>query len=330
MGLILTAQDKIVDDFIKRSKKQIDKLRQQDSDEIDICMDIRRVNKSANLCMTELLFVKEVIKRFNYHDLYYVVMNFERIINSVHKQRNFMYALFCAISRTKPSEEEKNAIKSTISKFYKRIAFIHEVPIQENIKLTPIQEYLDIIGETNFMEEIREIMPTGKEIFESMTNGSMDRLISSMLTTLKNEGKDELYKGRLSEYTKMIRERCEKEKEEREKERTANAKSEAENGIGLFIELFCRGIRNLKTETSIHLTERSIREHLNAGHRGKFCILCCGYRNGKIMYRYVANGQNIVPRFGNVSLYESIDDANREIASLINAYPDRAFAPIAI
>lgn len=330
MGLILTAKDKIVNDFLTRSQKQIGNLRQLDSDEINICMDLRRVKKSANVCMTELCFVKEVIKRLNINDIYYVVMNFERIIHSVYRQRNFMHALFCAISQTKPSEEEKNAIKSSISKFYKRIAFINEVPIQENIKLTPIQDYLDIVGATNFMEEIREIMPTGKEIFESITNGSMDSIISNMMTTLKNEGKDELYKARLAEYTKMVRVRHEKEKEERSKERTAKAKNEAENGIGLFKELFCRGIRNLKTEKLIHLEERTIRVHVNAGHRGKFCILCCGYKNGKIIYRYVLDDQRLGKFFANVSLYETINDANEAITSLLRVYPDKAFTPIAI
>lgn len=326
----LTANGQIVDDFLKRSQKQYGKLRQLDSDETDLCLDIRKVRKSANLCMTELLFVKETIKRTGISDLYYVVMNFERIIHSVYRQRNFMNALFAAVSTTKPSEEEKKAIKHSISDFYKRISYINEIPIPENIKLTPIQDYLDVVGAENFLEEIRAIMPTGKDIFESRTNGSMDSIISNMMTTLKNEGKDELYKARLSEYTKMVHARREKEKEERSKERTAKAKNEAENGIGLFKEMFCRGIRNLKTEKSIHLEERSIRAHLNAGHRGKLCILCCGYRNGKIMYRYVLGDKSLGKFFTNVALYESIDDANREIASLINDYPDRAFEPIAI
>lgn len=326
----LTAHGQIVDDFLKRSQKQYGKLRQLDSDETDLCLDIRKVRKSANLCMTELLFVKETIKRIDISDLYYVVMNFERIIHSVYRQRNFMNALFAAVSTTKPSEEEKKAIKHSISDFYKRISYINEIPIPENIRLTPIQDYMDIIGAKSFLEEIRTLMPTGKDVFEARANGSMDNLISKMMTTLKNEGKDEIYKGRLFEYTQIIRERAKKEREERAKERSEEAKKEAENGIGLFKELFCRGIRNLKTEKSIHLEERSIRKHINAGHRGKLCILCCGYRNGKIMYRYVLGDKSLGRFFTNVALYESIDDANREIASLNNDYPDRVFEPIAI
>lgn len=330
MSICLTTHAQTVNSYLKRSIESSKKLRQLDNDETDICFDLRRVKKAANLCMTELCFVKEVIKRLNIHDLYFVVMNFERIIHSVYKQRNLMHALFSAVSQTKPSEEEKKAIKRSISDFYKRISFINEVPIPENIKLTPIQDYMDVVGAANFLEEIRAIMPTGKDIFESRTNGSMDSLISNMMTTLKNEGKDELYKARLSEYIKMVHARCEKEKEERSKERTAKAKNEAENGIGLFKELFCRGIRNLKTEKSIHLEERSIREHLNAGHRGKLCILCCGYRNGKIMYRYVLGDQSLGKFFTNVALYETINDANDAIASLLHTFPEKAFAAIAI
>lgn len=330
MGLYLTIHARVINDFLKKSQTRKSQLRQLDKEETDISLDLRRVRKSANLCMTELQFVKEVIKKLNISDLYFVVMNFERIIHSVYRQRNLACALFSSIFQTKPSEEEKKAIRYFISSFDERISYINKIPIPENIKLTPIQDYMDFIGASNFLEEIRNLMPTGKDIFEARTNGTMDNLISNMMSTLKSVGKDELYKARVSEYSEITRKRIAKEKEEKDKERKAKCKNEAENGIGLFKELFCRGVRNLKAEKVIHLTENSVREHLNAGHRGKFCILCCGYHNGKIIYRYVASNGKLSLNFSNVSLYETIDEANKAVTSLIGVYPEKVFAPIAI
>ena len=320
----------ILHDFLARSQNGNATLRQLTNEETEIVLDLRKIKKSANLCMTEMMFVKEVIKRLNITDLYWVVMNFERIIHSVYRQRNMAHAVFAAVSHTQPSDEEKKSIHYFISSFEKRISYINEVPIPENIKLTPIQDYMDIVGASNFLEEIRTLLPTGKDIFDARTNGTMDNLISHMMQTLSDAGKDRLYKKRLDEYVDIIRKRAEKDRAERLEERNRKRKSESENGIAVFKELFCKCVRNMNSEKKINLSENAIRSHLNAGHRGMLCILSCGYINGKYSYKYVSDDQRLINRFGDVSLFGTIDEANKAILTLQSIYPTNSFLPIAI
>lgn len=330
MSLWLSSSDFDLQEFLRKAFAKERELRKLTPDEFGVVVELREIKKAANLCLTEMCFTKEVIFRLRIYDLMWVKNNFERMIHSLTKQRDLIRAVSKAYSGLKPEEKELKAIQKLISDVKKRIAYINAVPIPENIQLTPIQDYLDLIGGKSFVDEVKTAFPAAKDLFESRENGQMDDYISEMMDTLENAGKAEAYKERLAAYTKRAKERIEKDKAEKETEKKAVALNESINGIDLFREQFFKGIRTLQGSSRINLSATAVNSQLKRGNRGKFCILCCKFTQGKLRFRYMLANGNDSPSFQNVGLYKDLEEAVTAMSGFQKMYPDRAFEAVRI
>lgn len=329
MSLYLSSKDFALHDFLRKAK-QGGNLRKLTPDELNLYVELREAKKAANLCMTELIFTKNVIRRLNIYDLYWVCNNFERITKSIFKQRELIKAVSAAVMRRKPEPEEKEAIAGLIKDIRKRIDYLNSIPIPENIRLTPIQDYLDLTAGKSFIDEVKTEFNGAKDLFESRENGRMDEYITEMMDTLEKSGKAEAYKERLAVYTKRAQERIEKAKAEKEAEKKAVALNESINGIDLFRELFFKGIRTLQGSSRINLSATAVSSQLKRGNRGKFCILCCKFTQGKLRFRYMLANGNDSPSFQNVGLYTDLQEAVNAMNGFQKMYPDRAFEAVRI
>lgn len=332
MGLYLSSNDWVLHEYIKRAFAPEEKtVRKMSPEEFKTVLELREVKKAVNLCMTEMVFTKAVIYKLKINDLMWVMNNFGRIISSLGKQKEFLNAVSAAYSYRKPDADEKKAVEKVIADILKRIEYLNKVPIPENIRLTPIQDYMDLLGADTFIREVKTVFPASKDLYQAQRNGEIEKYISDMLDTLKQAGKADLYKERLGAYVSMIQKRKEKAEAEKEAEQFEIAKHEAENGIDLFRELFFKGIRNIQGVEKIGLAKTAITHHLIHGHRGKFCILCCGLaKNGKLMYRYMKKSGEASKSFQGCALYNDLAEAGEALKGFQTIYPDRAFTAVAI
>lgn len=328
--MYISKKDEILHGWLKMAFRKKRNIRELKPSEFGLVVGIREIKKAANTCITEMLFIKRVIEKLNIKDLFWVKQNFERMIYSMHKQRDLISAVGKAFSCYKPKDEEMEVISYFIDTIKKRIEYLFSIPIPENIKLTPIQDYIEFIGADNFMDELREEFPHTYELYNSKDNGRMDDYIEKMLDVLRKAGRTEDYKVRLNHYIEISKKREEARKREQEEEKREKAISEAKTGILIFRQNFYKGIATLEGNDIIGMSRKSVKHQLDLGNRGKYCILCCGYYNGRILYRFVKKDLSLVKSFQSVAVYKTITEAKRTVIRLSKAYPDKVFDAVAI
>ena len=330
MSFWLSSSDFDLQEFLRKAFAKERDLRKLTPDEFGVVVELRKIKKAANLCITEMCFTKEVISRLRIDALMWVKNNFARMINSLIKQRDLIMAVSKAFSGLKPDEKELKAIQKFVADIKKRIAYINAVPIPENIRLTPIQDYMDLVGGDNFINEVKTVFPMSKDLYESQKDGSIERYINEMMETLEKAGKAEAYKERLGAYVEIANEKKKAREREKTMEKQAYALNEAQNGILFFREQFFKGIRTLNGSANIGLSASAISHHLKQGDRNKFCILCCKFSQNRLQYRYMMANGTFSKSFLNCGLYDTFQDATSVIANYVNLYPDIAFEAVSI
>lgn len=332
MSLYLTYNSSILHSFIKKcSSDGKDKIREMDDKELETMAKLRDAKKAANICITEMLFVSEVIDRLKIDDLYCVSKNFHRIANSLYKQRQFVCAATIAFSCNKPDQEEHNAILKLVAEIYKRIDYLNGVPIPENIKITPIQDYLDLVGCRSFADDVKKQFPAWKDVYQSKDNGQMDNYIATIMSTLAEAGKEEAYKERLAAYVGLVNDKIAKAKAEKKEKVMAYAFNESVNGMSFFKDHFSKGIRTLAGSEKINLSKSAIHYQLNNGNRGKFCVLCCRLVKNNLAFRYMDLNGIENKSFASAGTYQSYEEAVKTMNVIKARYPaDRAFDVVCI
>lgn len=316
--------------FLKRTAKREGKIRELSPEEFGMLMEIRATVKDMTFIRTQIIFITQVIRSREIRELDWIVQNFFRITGSLKKQQELLKAMSASFSRVKPDDREMGGIRQAIRHAKERIAFLDNTVIPENITLTPIKDYVDIIGLDGYRNELRAWFPTSKALFDSQFDESMDKYIAHVFDTLAQTGSKETYRERLDHYIRIAEERKARDKAEKDAERLALALSESENGMSLFRDLFFKGIRNLETIDKIGLSKQAIHQHMAQGHRGKFCVLCCGYYQGHLSFRYMTKGGDRNPTFAGCGIYETFPDAVQAIKGFQTAYPDKVFEAVAI
>ena len=100
--------------------------------------------------------------------------------------------------------------------------------------------------------------------------------------------------------------------------------------VAQFRELFLKGIRTLEGSSKINLSATAVNSQLKRGNRGKFCILCCKFTQGKLRFRYMLANGNDSQSFQNVGLYTDLQEAVTAMSGFQKMYPDRAFEAVRI
>lgn len=329
MGVWLRDTTKILHKYLDRSTHR--PARQLSSEETATVLELRQLEKNINVCVTEIILIKHLINHLKIRDLFWVVNNFERIATSLIKQRRLVSAARLGMMALAPDEDEAKAIARLKPDIEERIRYLNSIPIPENILLTPIHEYVELSGEKSFADIIRKKYPTAKEMVQLHENiQEIDAVVNEIVTKLKEVGKENDYVERLNNYIAISERKKASLKAEKERERRKEELKESQNGIFMFTNQFFEGIRTLKGNKDIGLSLASISRHMAEGHRGKFCVLCCGLVNGRLIYRYVKDDGSLLQRFTDVGIYDSYDIANTAISRFKERWPTRAFEAVAI
>lgn len=327
----LSKKGQILHDYITRSEQSGDIIRDLTGEELELYASIRSSVKSVNAFVTELIFIRKVIKAMEIYDLYVVANNFYRISHSMVLQRDLLTAAKCSLLRKQPNEDEIKSIKLLQKQINDRIKYLSAVCVSENIKLTPIQDYIDIVGDKNYLINIRNRFSRSMDVFKASNDeNNLNDYVHEVMSELKKHGKAEAYKERIAEYKKTTDKKAEQSKKEKEKEKIDAIRNEADNGIILFKDLFAKGIRTMDGCQKIGMSQLGVRRELNNGARGKFCIIGCGFSKNHLFFRYINRQGNLNKVFSSLWFFETYDEGRHFLGEYQDKYPNMAFDIVAI
>ena len=143
----------------------LDRARQEDgaktirkltADELEAIHELGKQYKEFNRVIMELLVIINVLTRLRQTELYYIVANARRIIQSLARQRNKGYVIKKALAIVKPKDDVMPEIRRFIAVSRRRMDYIRQTIIPENLDLTPIKEYVKLIGAESFASAVYE------------------------------------------------------------------------------------------------------------------------------------------------------------------------------
>jgi len=319
----------ILHGYIRKTANGDKPLRSLNHGEVDLVLDLKRIEKETNVCITELCLAKEILKGMRDINCYWIITNLWRMIDSMVKQRKLVTGARQTLMRLAPNQMEYGSLISLRNEVRDRIKYLREVPVPENIRLTPLQDYVEIMNAESLSELMLKRWPIISDMVEVQRDpAALGLVCDEIMKVLKEHGRENSYVLRIQEYIQHRNEIREQYKQEKAEQKRNEALRESQNGIRIFMEKFFSSVRNHRTCDAIHLSNKCITEQINAGHRGDFCILSCGFYTGNYVYRFVQDDGKLINNFRHAGFYKTRDEALNMIESLKNKYSDHIFEAV--
>ena len=133
-----------------------------------------------------------------------IITNLFGIAKSIERQRKLAKGVNRKTAHTPTSEKERWAITRMCSRMNARMDYLSGTVIPENLKMTPIFDYLKITGR-NWEDDLQEL--TGLFLSREEIEKRMEEYISRVLNTI--QGHPATYRKELDAYNERIRNRAE-------------------------------------------------------------------------------------------------------------------------
>lgn len=319
--------------YLDRSNAKRDRpIRNMTSEELERSDILRKRIKDMAILITEMITIRNLLRTINEPKLFYIQNNINRIMFSVVHQRDFAKSLRRAFMTVQPMPYEEPLIKDFISRVATRIDFLRGTIIPENLLLTPIQEYLEIIGEKDFTADINAKFGNRTAMFDANTgkNDEIEHYAADILLTVHEHGLDDKYRERLNRYIEMENRREENKKQERKAEKDRRDMELMKDGMDAFQRMFNKGIRTLKGCETIKMGFWTIEKKISEYGRDGYVLLCVYVHNNKCVYRYGGEKNDLVPTFYQARIFKDGFEATDAMAEMEKKYPDRLFDVIRI
>lgn len=312
----------------KYTQVKFRKIRQMSPEELDVYGALDVAEKDFNVLTTELFCTLAILRTLENADMEYIIVNLRRIVNSLVKQRNKIFLVRKALSTYAPEPEEFTDIKYFRKACDERIRFLRVTVLPENLKLTPIAEYLQIIGKDSMREVLLDRFKTGHALY-AMNSGedpeSLNAFVSEILQTVSDAGRLNEYEIRLKEYIDIVDSRRQKKAEEDAARKLQENLKIAQDEMLNFQRLFHNAVFKWKSCEKIHMGKRTIESRINRYGRGIFFILCCYVARGRVVYRYIGSSLRLGIGFATAHVYKEEADAKDDLETLRKANPDKVF-----
>lgn len=322
----------VLDMYLRKyDKTKQNPIRRMTSEDTRTLVDLNDLQHEFNMLMTELFTVKDVVKAMGDRRLAYVVSNLFRVINSLMKHRDKVRVVRYAWCAIRPEEDEEQGVKTFIRQSRERIRYIGETVLEENAKLTPLTEYLEVRGKT-LKEDIYGFFGSRSAMYGATRgeNDLMDKYVGHILTVLEESGKKTLYQERLERYVRQRDERMEAIRAEKQAEKNAVLQKALRDGMDVFRSRFNCAVFNLKDDGSIGVSLMSIEGMIRRHGRNAYVILRTSVHNGKIYFRYMKDGGNYTRSFAGAKAYRTEGEAEKERERLQKKEPWKLFEVIKI
>lgn len=294
--------------------------RKMTENEIRFSNTMRILKNEMNIAMAEVIALKEILKIID-PSMCVIVKSLYSVSNSLAKQRDFLIAAMIQFKKRKPDEKERYALNKLVRDINSRLIYIRKTVIKENIDLTPIKEYLEIVKSDSFVEDFHGYFSNFKSSFE---DGAIDEYAHHIVNTVKDAGRMEDYLPRLQQYKDSEEKRKQiilAEKAEEKRQKILYDHDTAEEFLFVFSNRvrYCidHGVEDKRIGFCAVRASRKITES-----RGKAIVLKTKLLNGKPSYRYV--GKNgVVTSFSSARVFD-IHEAEQMVKTLLKADPSSA------
>ena len=315
----------------------LDRARQEDgaktirkltADELEAIHELGKQYKEFNRVIMELLVIINVLTRLRQTELYYIVANARRIIQSLARQRNKGYVIKKALAIVKPKDDVMPEIRRFIAVSRRRMDYIRQTIIPENLDLTPIKEYVKLIGAESFASAVYERFSEPRRIYAITSKedaAAMDAYVDEMIETVRKGGMEQAYKERIQVYIRRADEIAEKREEEKRREKDEERMRLAEEGMMLFYRMFNNGVFTLKGDDRIKMGPEALLRAIDKFGRHSFCVLVCYRHSGKYVYHYLNERNEETLWFGKAWFYPNEAQAKEAMEAARKRYPKKQY-----
>ena len=297
-----------------------------------ICL-LRTRYQDMNVLIADVLTVSKVLKRLGDKRVFAITNNLFRIVNSLHRQRNLVYATLKCFKKLKPEAYEMGYIRDLCDAVAERVKFLREKILPENISLTPIAEYLEESGSVSLTDDVFKQVGNRQRLAELMRSGEHDeaieRYVAHILEVVERAGTGKRYEERVAKWyarSEKIRAAKEAEQELAQNERDLQL---AEDGLRQFRQAFLSGVDKVEGRDDIGLPQQTLEKVILRG-RGKWVILRCEHKYGKLMKRYYTEKGDWNKRGFNAKAFAGEDECRQALGVLRRAEPWKAYDMVKI
>lgn len=331
--------DIILREYLDRNKIVFTKdltERARTQKENEILLETKHLWKQLGVLIIEMIMIRDALRRHGTRELRYITNNINRIIFSVVKQRRLVDAVALRFRYFEPKDQETEAILELIKYTRERIERLKTKIIPENIELTFLKEYADIIGGMDaFNAEIRTVFYAKKdELFDEKGNGRapLYDYLDQIYSVVQEHEQIEHYKERLNNYLEIEQKRQNAIKEEKLKEKNEYEHNESSQGLMLFCQMFYKCLRGHQGENErIGIKRGTIVNMLIRHERKGFVILSCKlHPSSGFVYRYYGSNGYAVISLSQAKIFDTLEEANRTAEDLQNRYPASAYTVVDI
>ena len=306
----------------KRDENQAN--RKLSSDDFAVLMELKNASHEINSLITELIVIRRILELIGDSKLYSIICNLNRVIFSLTKQRDKEVVVKHTYSTVPPLPYEVGYVKKFIKDIRKRVAFIRNVIVPENLELTPIKEYLEVTGKNTLLQDIREKIGDHKAMF-CATREQLDAYAGDILKAITEAGLMDSYKERLDAYHKRDEERTRMVKEEKQREATAEKHEMAEQCMEQYQYLFNRAMRTFRPCEEIGIKVGSVAAKLDVHGRNSWMVVRCDICNRGPRFRYYTSRKTWEKLFGSGAVYKNEKEAEEIAEKYRQQNPDKVY-----
>ena len=297
-----------------------------------ICM-LRGRYQDMNVLIADVLTVTMVLKRIGDRRVFAITNNLFRIVMSLQRQRDKVWAVLACFKKLKPEPYEMEFIRELCEAVTKRIRFLRERILPENISLTPIVEYLEAVGSESLTDDVFKQVGNRQQLAELMRTGkqdaAMDEYVAHILEVVERAGTGHKYEARVAKwYARAERIHAAKEAEA-ERERNERDLELAEEGLAQFRNAFTRAIENLEGRDDIGLPQMTL-EKVVLKSRGQWLLLRCEHKHGKVMKRYYTEKGEWSPKCFHAKAFAKEGECRRVLEAEKAQEPWKAYDAVEI
>lgn len=315
-----------LDKFLSRSPKSAKNLRQLTPTEFELITILSKLYRDMNTLLTQLITIRTLIYAMHDKQLYAIHVNICRIIESITKQRDKIYATKATFTMLCPSPFELKAIQDIITKTQTRLEFLEQTIIPENLLLTPIYDYLQIKS-IDFKTEIKSRFTTQQELIDAMHNKDiLSAYVTEILNITSQDQNESAYKERLNRY---LHAREAKEHSLSEQYEQHDAENKRMNMLKDYMTNFqsaiYSSISSLRENIIIGIKDKGLRSFVNANGRTSPMLLCCYMNGDRPIYKYVTVDGKITEHLTYRCSFKDKTQAEQVKTTCSAQYPKRLF-----
>ena len=315
-----------LDKFLSKSPHTSKFVRKLTPEEFERITTMSKLYRDMNSLLTQLITIRTLITAIDNQSLLAVKGNICRMVDSIMKQRDKIYATKATFAVICPTPFESKAIEDLIAKSKQRIEFLEQTIIPENLRLTPIYDYLQIKNMT-FKEEIKSRFVTQSELIEAMHDKEiLSAYIAEILDTTAQIPNANAYQTRLSDYL-SARDKRNNTLSDQYEQRDAEIKriNILKDYMTTFQSAIYSSVYSLRENILIGIKDKGLRSFINANGRDASMLLCCYMYGNKPVCKYVTTDGKLTEHLTHRCSFKTKAQTEQIKTTCATQYPTRLF-----